>query len=398
MSTRRRLTGALAAAAAAPCLAQDGGASGDPGAKRVELVRAAAPPEIDGRLDDAVWNEAAVVDDLHQVNPVEYAEPFERTEILLLYDDENLYVGARLYDTDPERITANVLRQGGNITGDDTLFVTLDPYNTQRSGYFFGVNPHGVRFDGLYRNVSEYYSDWDGIFEAEAGRFDEGWTAEYRIPYRTLSFDPGSDTWGLNFSRTVQRKNEDIAWVSRDRRWDPSTAGRAVGFENIEQGLGLDVVPSAAWSQLRSFSPGSESLELEPSLDVAYKLTPQMNALATVNTDFSATEVDDRQVNLTRFNLFCSFRSAATSSCATPTSSSSGASARRAATARSAAPTGRPAGLSFRGASVCRAPARSSTSSSAARSAAARAPGRSARCRSARKRSPVSAWRPTTSP
>lgn len=306
MSMRWSVSCVLIAGAGAvvPAFAQQIGLLEDPGIKQVEMVRTDTPPAIDGELDDAVWDDAAFIDDLHQVNPVEYAEPFERTEIMLLYDDENLYVGARLYDTDPERITANVLRQGGNVTGDDNLFVTLDPFNTRRSGYFFGVNPHGVRFDGLYRNVSEYYSDWNGIFEVETGRFDEGWTAEYRIPTRTLSFDPESDTWGLNFSRTVQRKNEDIAWVSRNRRWDPSTAGRAVGFEGLEQGLGLDVVPSAAWTQVRSFSPGSEALDLEPSLDVAYKLTPQMNALLTVNTDFSATEVDDRQVNLTRFNLF----------------------------------------------------------------------------------------------
>lgn len=272
--------------------------------KTVEMVRTDTPPTIDGDLGDAVWADAAVVDDLHQVNPVEYAEPFQRTEIRLLYDDENLYVGARLYDTDPEEITANIMRQGGDITGDDNLFVTLDPANNQRSGYFFGVNPHGVRQDGLYRNVSEFYADWDGIYEVETGRFENGWTAEFRIPTRTLSFEPGGDAWGLNFSRTVQRKNEDMAWVSRNRSWDPSSSGRAVGFEGLEQGLGLDVVPSAAWTQVRSFAPGSEELDLDPSLDVAYKLTSQLNALLTINTDFSATEVDDRQVNLTRFNLF----------------------------------------------------------------------------------------------
>ncbi|MBN1237495.1 MAG: hypothetical protein JXB36_03285 [Gammaproteobacteria bacterium] len=276
----------------------------DPGQKSVRMVRAIEPPVIDGVLDEDVWQSAALVDDLHQVNPVEYAEPFERTEIYLLYDDDALYVGARLYDTDPDLITANVMRQGGNITGDDTLFVTIDPFNTRRGGYFFGLNPHSVRFDGVYRNVSEFYADWDGIWQAAAGRFDAGWIAEYRIPYKTLSFDPNTDTWGLNFSRSVQRKNEDIAWSTRNRRWDPSVAGRAIGFENINQGLGLDIVPTASYSEARAFDPGSDDSDFRPSLDVFYKLTPGLNAALTVNTDFSATEVDDRQVNLTRFNLF----------------------------------------------------------------------------------------------
>src|SRR5690606_21555120 len=165
-----------------------------PGNKSVSMVRTAEPPVIDGVLDDEVWANAALIDDLHQVTPIEYAEPFERTEIYLLYDDDALYVGARLYDTDPELITANVMRQGGNITGDDTLFVTIDPFNTRRGGYFFGLNPHSVRFDGVYRNVSEFYSDWDGIWQAQTGRFEGGWIAEYRLPFKALSFDPNSDT------------------------------------------------------------------------------------------------------------------------------------------------------------------------------------------------------------
>jgi hypothetical protein len=276
----------------------------DPGQKSVQLVRAAQPPVIDGVLDEAEWANAAVVDDLHQVNPMEYAEPSEHTVIYLLYDDDALYIGARLYDTNPDQITANMMRQGGNITSDDSLFITVDPFNTRRGGYFFGLNPHGVRFEGLYRNVSEYYSDWEGIWQAQAGRFEEGWIAEYRIPYKTLSFDPRTDAWGLNFSRSVQRKNEDIAWVTRNRRWDPSSAGLAIGFENINQGVGLDIVPSVSYNEARTFAPGIDDSDFRPSLDVFYKLTPGLNAALTMNTDFSATEVDDRQVNLTRFNLF----------------------------------------------------------------------------------------------
>jgi len=295
--------------------AQEAAPPQDPGQKSVHIARTTARPVIDGALDDAAWATAARIDNFHQVNPVEYAEPSERTEIYLLYDDDALYVAARIY-TPPGEITANIMRQGASITQEDSLFVTLDPFNTQRGGYFFGLNAHGVRFDGLYRNVSEYYSDWDSIWDASAQRFDGGWTAEYEIPFKSLSFDPNSDTWGLNFSRSLETRNEDMAWVSRNRRWDPSSAGIMTGLSGLDQGIGLDVVPSASLTNrrvLRNDIPATPAIEseldtsdddFEPSLDLFYKLTPQMNASLTFNTDFSATEVDDRQVNLTRFGLF----------------------------------------------------------------------------------------------
>ncbi len=267
------------------------------------MVRTDNRPVIDGSLDDPAWQSASLIDNLHQVNPVEYGEPSERTEIYLLYDDDALYIGARLY-MDPEQITANVLRQNGSMTSDDNLFVTLDPFNNQRGGVFFGINPNGVRMDGLYQNVSEYYSDWDTIFFAETGRFEGGWTVEFEIPFKSLSFDPTSDTWGLNFSRSIKSRAEDIAWQSYNRRWDPSTAGKATGFKDLKQGVGLDIIPSMSLGRERKFSPVSSDSRTDPSLDVIYKITPSLNGSLTFNTDFSATEVDDRQVNLTRFNLF----------------------------------------------------------------------------------------------
>ena len=281
----------------------------DPGQKSVRVVRTDTPPVIDGDLSDDVWERAAVVDDLHQTDPVEYAEPSEHTEIYVLYDDDALYVAARLYDADRDQITANNMRQNDEIAQDDRFYVTIDPFNERRSGYYFGVNPNGVRGDGLYRNVSEFYNDWDSIYDAAAGRFEGGWTAEIEIPYKSISFDPTTDTWGLNFSRGIVRRDENIAWVSRNREYNPSVSGLGVGFEGLEQGLGLDIVPSVSLSEVRTFSHDpfredrSES-SLEPTVDVFYKLTPQLNASLTANTDFSATDVDDRQVNLDRFGLF----------------------------------------------------------------------------------------------
>ena len=133
------------------------------------------------------------------------------------------------------------------------------------------THPNGVRQDGLYQNVSEFYNAWDSIFYAAADRFEGGWIAEMAIPFKSLSFDPNTDTWGLNFSRGVVRKNENIAWVSRNRQYNPSVSGLAIGFEDINQGVGLDIVPSASMRQNKVFATAvddSSDSELEPSLDL----------------------------------------------------------------------------------------------------------------------------------
>jgi Carbohydrate family 9 binding domain-like/Domain of unknown function (DUF5916) len=272
--------------------------------KSVRIRRIATAPVIDGVLDEEVWLRAPVINDLHQVNPVEFAQPSERTEVRLLYDRDALYIGVRLFDSHPELINARVLRQNQPIGSDDRFFVHIDPFNSRRGGYLFGVNPNGVRFDGVFEGVTQRQFDWDGIWQAAATIDDKGWVVEIAIPFKTLSFDPSTDTWRMNFARNIERDNETIAWVSRDRNMDLSTMGEVRGISQIEQGRGLDVVPSASVHDRRAFPNVPGDTGLEPSLEVFYKITPQLNASLTLNTDFSGTEVDDRQVNLTRFSLF----------------------------------------------------------------------------------------------
>lgn len=313
-SATPRVARILAAASAVALLSAGGiaratGTTSGPvdggGSKVAYIVRTATPPVIDGVLDDAVWAQANVIDDFHQVNPVEYAPPAQKTEVRLLYDSNALYIGVRLYDTEPDKINARVLRQGEGLGADDRFFVEIDTFNNHRSGYVFGMNANGVRFDGLFQNVTERQFNWDGIWDGAATIDKQGWTIEYSIPFKTLSFDPQSDTWGMNFQRTVARNYETSAWTSRNRRTDPSIMGEVKGFENLQQGMGLDVVPSLAVGRSKDFSAGGAlDSNSKPSLDAFYKVTPALNAALTINTDFSATEVDNRQVNLTRFSLF----------------------------------------------------------------------------------------------
>ena len=272
--------------------------------KVVRVVRVDTPPLIDGRLDDAVWNAAEVIDDFHQIRPGDGAEPSEVTEVYLLYDDDALYIGARMYDSEPERIAAPTMRHGQGLGDDDRLVVILDPFNTGRGGYRFETNANAIRHDALYENISSFQSEWTVIWDVAASIFESGWIAELEIPFKTLPFDPAIDTWGFNFGRGIRRRGEEVAWVSRNRSYNPSILGLATGFEGMDQGYGLDIVPSVSINHLKAFTSPMTDSNLEPSLDVFYRLTPSLNASLTLNTDFSASEVDDRQVNLTRFNLF----------------------------------------------------------------------------------------------
>ena len=273
-------------------------------AKHVAIVRTATKPRIDGRIDDAVWQQAAAITDFHQIRPGDGAEPSERTEIYLLYDDDALYVGGRLWDSQPDQISASIMRHNQRLGPDDRITVIIDPFNTGRGGYRFETNAFGVRHDMLYQNVSQTNSEWSVIWDVQSQRDDAGWSFEMEIPFKSLPFEPSIDTWGFNFARAIRRRGEEVVWVSRNRSYDPSIVGSVSGFSALTQGVGLDAVPSISVSHQKDYADGSSESDTNPSLDVFYRLTPSLNASLTINTDFSATEVDDRQVNLTRFSLF----------------------------------------------------------------------------------------------
>jgi hypothetical protein len=272
--------------------------------KTVRVVRVDTPPVIDGVLDEAIWDQAEVITDFHQIRPGDGVAPSEPTELYLLYDDDAFYIGARMYDSEPELIAAPTIRHGQGLGSDDRLVVIIDPFNTRRGGYRFETNANGIRHDALYQTFSSFQSDWTVIWDTAASIFETGWMAELAIPFKSLPFDPETEEWGFNFGRGIRRRGEEMAWVSRNRQYNPSIVGLATGMTEMDQGLGLDVVPAMSLTRQHEFDPGVRDSRIEPSLDVFYRLTPSLNAALTINTDFSATEVDNRQVNLTRFSLF----------------------------------------------------------------------------------------------
>ncbi len=282
--------------------------SADPDAsfsrKRIEITRTDLEPVLDGALDDEIWKTATVISDMHQFNPVDQGEPTERSEFYIAYSENYFYLGARLYDSSPDGIQARQLVQGGQFNGDDFFEFILDTFNNGRTGYLFQVNPNGVRREGVFEGPNQVNDDWTGIWQVESAIDGEGWTAEVAIPFNTLNFDPTSGEWGFTVARNLARKRENIAWSSFNRNIGPTSTGLITGIRDIRQGRGIDIIPSVTVAQNETYKTDVRKSRIDPSVNVFYKITPNLTGALTINTDFSATEVDNRQVNLSRFSLF----------------------------------------------------------------------------------------------
>jgi hypothetical protein len=272
--------------------------------KQFEAVFTHSAPLIDGVLDDGVWDDAIIIDDFHEAEPIEFAPAKDATQVRFLYDEENIYVAAEITMRDASDITAFRLAQGSDIQEEDRFKVIIDPYNNGRSGYDFRINPNGVREEALFGLLGRPNADWNGIWDGDAKIGATGWTAEVAIPFKTLNFDPENSTWGISFTSRIPAYNVKNAWTSQAGLTRPGILGVVTGIDRARQGRGLDIVPSLTLRQSKDRAMGSDEFDFEPSLDIFYKLTPLLTAALTLNTDFSAAEVDDRVINLERFPVF----------------------------------------------------------------------------------------------
>jgi hypothetical protein len=268
---------------------------------------------LDGRLDEPIWDRLPAATDFNQREPHEGAPATERTEVRIAYDRDNLYIGAMLYDSDPNGILAYQKQRDASLHSDDRFMLILDTFLDGRTAYFFETNPAGLMGDGLIRVSARrgLNKSWDGIWEAQVSRGDYGWSVEIEIPFRTLNFDPRGDTWGINFQRTIRRKQEETlwsGWLLNQSLFRPIFAGRVTGLNGMSQGLGLEVKPYGAASYKQNTDEDTGQLDTTTPTDVGadltYSVTPSLRASLTVNTDFAEVEVDQRRVNLTRFPLF----------------------------------------------------------------------------------------------
>lgn len=261
---------------------------------------------LDGRLDEPAWQAAPAVKLVQQSPRPGQPTPYE-TLVRVIVSGDHIYFGFSCTDPDPRRIAVHTMRRDGDMEGDDTVSVVLDTYGDRRTGYYFRINAAGARADGLISTPEDVSLDWDGIWDARTARTESGWSAEIVIPSRTLSFARGLNRWGLNLSRYVPRENLSLRWASPTLDsfiYDLSRAGTLEDVEGLQQGKGLELTPYAVGRTRQFYGVSPRSWQGAVGGELTWKLTPQLVTVLTANTDFAETEVDSRQINLTRFPLF----------------------------------------------------------------------------------------------
>jgi len=264
-------------------------------------------PIIDGDLSDSIWARAETIDEFYQVEPIAGATPSQPTRAYILYDEKNLYVGIYAYDAEPELIRHSQMKRDPRLRDDDGLRILIDSYGTFRDSFFFGINPNGARSDALTENASSFQQEWNAIWRGKARIVEDGWIAEFAIPFQSISFDPSLTNWNVQIIRTIRRNNEEIRWsnINQSRgRIDMTNPGRVSGIKDISSGIGLEVQAFLTGAGVYDWVTDETDFSLNPSGNVFYKITPSLTGSLTFNTDFSDAPLDSRQVNTGRFSLF----------------------------------------------------------------------------------------------
>jgi RluA family pseudouridine synthase len=298
----------LIACVAAPAFAQATISSPD-GRRQVQALPTNTPIVIDGALDEEVWRRAVAANDFIQADPLEGQPATELTEVRVAYDADYLYIGALCRDSDPSGIVVNEIRKDFAGRDQDTFEVLLDTFGDRRNGFVFATNSQGAKADTQVANEGrDVNTNWDAVWWVEARKTAGGWTAEFRIPFKTLRFEAGDGkTWGVNFARRVRRKNELSYWSPVSRAYSifrASSAGTLTGLPLLRQGRNLRIKPFLAAGGVRAIGRDEFDNDFTAGVDIKAGITPSLTFDATINPDFAQAEADEQQVNLTQFSLF----------------------------------------------------------------------------------------------
>jgi uncharacterized protein DUF5916 len=317
----------IAGAAASPLFAQVRGpvvpppvapatiARNDSGQATIRAVRIQAPIELDGRLEEEVYAATPPIDGFIQQEPSEGAATSEATHVWVFFDDRNVYVSARCFDSHPEReVITELRRDNNNITQNESFTVVFDTFLDRRNGLFFQTTPIGALRDQAIVD-DQLNSNWNTVWDVRTSKFEGGWTAEFVIPFKSLRYPaPGQQVWGVNFRRVVKWKNEYAYLTAMPASYGTGAAigrlgpaGTMVGLETPSISKNLELKPYAVASATTDNAatvPFSNDFNGNGGFDFKYGLTRGLIADATVRTDFAQVEEDVQQVNLTRFSLF----------------------------------------------------------------------------------------------
>jgi hypothetical protein len=281
----------------------------------VTAVRITEQITLDGRLDEPAWMQAPAADDFLQKLPRNGAPATEKTVARFAFDEDNLYIGVWCDESEPDKILIKDLKEDFDFMSTDLVQIFIDSLHDRRTGFTFVVNAAGARRDSQVSISGSANQDWDGVWDAKVTHGDGVWFIEYVIPFKTLRFsNASSQEWGVNISRRILHLNEESNWAPVPIRFSGNQAdmaGTLRGFESLRPGRNLKIKPFLIGGGTQSrpaTSLGAGTLhtskDFDAGLDLKYSLTPSMTLDATYRTDFAQVEVDQQQVNLTRFNLF----------------------------------------------------------------------------------------------
>jgi len=281
------------------------------GAISLKALKVERGPVLDGNLTDEVWKQAVPFSGFKMVFPNPGGAPTEKTEIRILYDRDNLYLGVYCFDSRPSLISANTMAHDAasdyHESNDDIVKVLLDPFLDKRSAYIFFINARGARSEGLAFGES-FSLDWDGIWDAKARLQPDGWSCEMKVPFKTISFNSELKAWGINVERNIPRKQETIRLSGTKQDsffYNAMEAAPLEGIAGVKQGLGFTFRPYGTISALGDHTAVSETdWKIDGGFDLYKNFTPNFVGAFSYNTDFAETEVDERQINLTRFPLY----------------------------------------------------------------------------------------------
>jgi len=282
----------------------------------VRATRVDGPPRVDGALDDEVYSLVEPANGFIQQEPYEGQPATEKTDIWVTFDDENVYVGGRYWDSQPPGrwVTTEMRRDYNNITQNENVSVVFDTFHDRRNGFFFQTTPLGAIRDQIFTDEGNQNTSWNTIWSVRTARFDGGWSFEMAIPFKSLRYrGSGPQVWGFQVRRMVRWKNEESYLTPVSAAWGnfaifrASAASTLVGIETPAQSVNLEVKPylaSTTTTDLAASEPFTNRWTRGAGFDFKYGLTRSLIADVTVNTDFAQVEEDVQQVNLTRFSLF----------------------------------------------------------------------------------------------
>ena len=298
--------------------------------RRASATRITEPPAIDGALDEPMWQQATPIVDFVQVEPTEGQPGTEKTEVRLLYTSTTLYVGVNCFDSEPSKIVTTDSRRDSSLTGQDSFQMIFDTYHDKQNGFVFGTNSVGIQYDAQVRNEGETIRggppggsggggntsgagagvnvNWDGAWEVKTRTTETGWTIEFAIPLRTLRYGPPPQVWGVNFSRAIEHKRELLYWSPISRIYTITRLSSAGELRGMDFPVPRDfkLMPYALGSTNRNFASPTQTEydgDGDWGIDGKIGVTSSTTLDLTYNTDFAQVEVDEQQINLTRFNL-----------------------------------------------------------------------------------------------